>query len=542
MRDTLSRLFYFLGFIFAVTACATPSPPPGGPRDKQPPQIDLEQSTPNEQTNFSETSFEITFDEWVQLDNPLAKVVVSPPLAYTPSIDLRGKTLRFRFHPDEVLRENATYTVNFGESVKDVTERNPAEDLRFVFSTGDEIDSLKIQGSIVDAFTGEPVKDAYFMLYDVLDDSVVTKSMPFYFAKTDKAGTFEIQNIRADTFKAFALSDGNLNYKYDPPTEAIGFPDQPVIVSADTVLNIAIRMSLPDQTPKVQGYEAAAYTRVSFGFGSKIDSLPDYQLNPEIEHWTDQKDDSLLINFLALPPKTWEFYVNRDTLTDTLEVRMPDSAKVFGKLEVQLVKSQQTDKYPKRPLSIQFTQSLKSINPNKLDILEDTTNVSPDQFNLRIDPDKPDRIIFEDGFKNNKRYSFNFLPGALQPVLPVKPNDTLEVKISAKSPSDFGIINLSVKNLDSASHYVFQLENGNTDILVSDRASGQTSWTREYKNTLPGQYFLRIILDQNKNGKWDPGEYATRRQPEVFTLEKLEQLRADWTLELEINLNMPSTN
>jgi len=103
------------------------------------------------------------------------------------------------------LRENATYTINFGEAVQDLTEGNAVPDMRFVFSTGDQIDSLELSGTVMDALTRAPAKDVYVMLYENTADTVVRTERPFYFGKTNDQGTYKIQNLRAGTFKIFAL-------------------------------------------------------------------------------------------------------------------------------------------------------------------------------------------------------------------------------------------------------------------------------------------------------------------------------------------------
>ncbi|MEL6922896.1 MAG: Ig-like domain-containing protein, partial [Bacteroidota bacterium] len=186
-----------------LSDCATPGNPDGGPRDEQPPQLDSLSSTPNYQTNFTKQRLEFTFDEWVKLNNPVKEVLVSPPFIKSLNLTIRKKTVRVEFPEDEELKENTTYTINFGDAIQDLTESNPVPDFRFVFSTGDEIDSLSINGSIKDAITGEPVPDVRVFLYYNQADSVVRTIKPYYFAKADKNGSFKIENLPAATFKAF---------------------------------------------------------------------------------------------------------------------------------------------------------------------------------------------------------------------------------------------------------------------------------------------------------------------------------------------------
>ena len=61
----------------------------------------------------------------------------------------------------------------------------------------------------------------------------------------------------------------------------------------------------------------------------------------------------------------------------------------------------------------------------------------------------------------------------------------------------------------------------------------------EWKNDLiiPGEYEMRIVFDDNRNGRWDPGDYKTRTQPELANaLEQKLGVRADWDNEREIEL------
>ena len=132
---------------------------------------------------------------------------------------------------EEKLRDNTTYTINFGEAIQDLTEGNAPKDFRFIFATGPYIDSLSVQGTVRDAFTNELKEDVFVILYDNLEDSVVNKERPYYFAKTDKTGKFRIPNVKQDTFKIFALIDNNFNYLFDAENEQIGFLNQNIITN-----------------------------------------------------------------------------------------------------------------------------------------------------------------------------------------------------------------------------------------------------------------------------------------------------------------------
>ena len=163
-----SNLFPVWLLALALVSCARQGAPTGGPKDTTPPSVDTLYSTRNYSTRFRPSKIELRFDEWVTLSDAANQIVVSPPLAKRPEVVLRGKTVTLTFDPSEQLRDSATYTINFGTAVKDLHEGNPVKDLRFVFSTGDLIDSLRVSGKVVDALTGDPVENISVMLYDCL--------------------------------------------------------------------------------------------------------------------------------------------------------------------------------------------------------------------------------------------------------------------------------------------------------------------------------------------------------------------------------------
>ncbi|MEZ4955105.1 MAG: Ig-like domain-containing protein [Saprospiraceae bacterium] len=239
----ISPFLAFLSITFFLTNCANPIAPTGGPKDETPPKLDTLHSTRNRQVRFEKQDIVLAFDEWVELKDAFNQVVISPPLEFRPTIERKKKTIQLKFDDREVLRDSATYVINFGEAIRDLTEGNVAP-IVFVFSTGDYIDSLTIEGRIIDAYTLEPVKDVLFMLYENLADSVFRKERPFYFSKTDEQGNFKVNNIKAGYFKAAALADKNLNYRFDNEAELIAFLDTAVFIG-EMVVSERDSFSLP---------------------------------------------------------------------------------------------------------------------------------------------------------------------------------------------------------------------------------------------------------------------------------------------------------
>ena len=217
--------------LLIIASCAKVSSPSGGARDEQPPKI-LSINPENESVNFEGRSFEIVFDEYFILDNVDQVLMVSPPLKEKPKIKTHGKKLIVELHEDEELNDNMTYSFNFLNSIKDLNENNPIENFKYVFSTGNVIDSLSVTGSIYDAFNLEAGEEILVLLHSEMDDTVPATLLPSYVTRASANGKFRIDNITAGEYKIYGLKDDNNNKKYDLLTETFAFLDSSIYVSA----------------------------------------------------------------------------------------------------------------------------------------------------------------------------------------------------------------------------------------------------------------------------------------------------------------------
>jgi len=233
-------VFIRVSILFIITAifwsCAQQGSPSGGPRDEDPPVV-LESTPHNYSTLFEAKKIQITFDEYIVLDNVNQELVVSPPMETKPEVRLKGKTLVIQF--EEELKDSTTYTLNFGSAIKDLHEGNKLLNYEYVFSTGEELDSLSVRGTLKYAKDLIVPEEAItIMLYDQLWDSVPLTEIPLYVGRSDDSGVFSINNLKADTFKIFALKDGNYNLIYDLPTEEIAFLDSNLIMNTEFIKSI----------------------------------------------------------------------------------------------------------------------------------------------------------------------------------------------------------------------------------------------------------------------------------------------------------------
>jgi hypothetical protein len=236
VRPLLLSLIVVAGLLFLLfQGCAKVGNPTGGPKDVNPPKY-LVGVPENRSTNFTGEEIDITFDEYIQLKDQNKEFIISPPQKEKPVIRVRDKSVRVTLNNE--LLPQTTYTMNFGNSISDLNESNVLPDFEFVFSTGNQIDSLSVTGKVLDAFNHKPEskEGIMVMLYENLSDSAPLIEIPRYYGRANKNGLFSVNNIHPGTFRIIALKDENSNLRYDPGLESVAFLDTLLIINAENVI------------------------------------------------------------------------------------------------------------------------------------------------------------------------------------------------------------------------------------------------------------------------------------------------------------------
>ena len=220
----MRRHLIYIGLFAALlcTACANRGGgPQGGPRDTIPPAV-VKESPLSGTLNFHGKKVEIHFDEYIQLDDIQKNVLISPPQQRPPEVKAFGKTLSVVFVED--LLDSTTYTIDFGAAICDYNEKTPLRDYVFSFSTGDYIDSLGMEGLVINAEDLNPVSGVVVGIHSNPEDSALN-ALPFTrITRSDDDGYFVIHNIRNGAYRLYALNDISRDYLYQPG-EALAFCD-----------------------------------------------------------------------------------------------------------------------------------------------------------------------------------------------------------------------------------------------------------------------------------------------------------------------------
>ncbi|MEO5966942.1 MAG: Ig-like domain-containing protein, partial [Ferruginibacter sp.] len=215
---TLIILFYLLTTI--SSGCAQIGSISGGDKDTLAPVL-LKASPPQNTVNFKGNQIQFTFDEYIDVKDVGTNVIVSPYQNTNPIITFNRKTINIKFR--DTLLPNTTYSINFGNSIRDFNEANPLSGLTYVFSTGSEIDELSISGKVLFAETSKADSTIEVLVYKDATDSSVHTRKPDYLVRTNGAGEFELKNLPAASYKVYALRDNDGNKRYNSNKEVFGF-------------------------------------------------------------------------------------------------------------------------------------------------------------------------------------------------------------------------------------------------------------------------------------------------------------------------------
>lgn len=232
----MNRIIWILIGAVMLVSCGQQVAPTGGPKDSLPPKLAVAVPGINA-INFKSDRITLYFDEYVTLDNPFEKITYSPIPKVNPSTDAKLRTITIKIK--DTLEPNTTYSIDFGESIKDINEGNILKNFNYAFSTGQYIDSAFLTGQVFLAETGLTDSTLVAVLHNNLDDSAVANVKPKYFARLKGDGSFLFRNLKPGVYNLFAIKDQNGDRKYDQPSELIAFMDNTILIGIDTsvVLN-----------------------------------------------------------------------------------------------------------------------------------------------------------------------------------------------------------------------------------------------------------------------------------------------------------------
>lgn len=584
-----------LGSLFVVAAalllaaCASIGRPEGGPRDMTPPVMVSSTPAPGS-VNVSNGRIDIIFDENITLDDPMNKIVVSPPQKKQAQISSNGRRVRITLR--DTLRDSTTYTVDLADAVRDLNEGNILDGLAIDFSTGPSIDTLMISGIVVEGRTLEPAQGMIVGVYStpVADTALTTLPMD-RITKTNALGRFTIRNLKPGSYRVFAINDLNHDFHWDR-SEDIAFLDRDISPSTmaievtdtftdaagnDSLVTRPATRFLPDdilltwfnenyKPLYLVKHERPDARRLTLEMSTRSDSLPQLTLlntvrvgarldreavlqsSPGLDSLTYWLRDTTLIGSDTL--KIAARHLHTDTLdnitftTDTLTfaLRQPKKKKK---------RDEETDSVPK----LEFVNiGISSRQPQDLNmpLLFETSapTASIDSAGFRIEelvdsvwmpvaakiPSPPDslqpmRLLTEMTWKPKTKYRVTIDSLAVTDIYG-NHNRPFVQEVSTHAIEDYAALFFNIGDLGPDSAIV--------ELLSSDkpvRLEPVRNGVATFEYVTPGAYYARLFIDRNHNGRWDTGSVADTLQPEdVFYFSKKLNLKKNWDVEQQWNI------
>ncbi|WP_294587675.1 Ig-like domain-containing domain [uncultured Bacteroides sp.] len=578
MKPLFRRLLGVASIAAVLYSCASVGRIEGGPIDEAPPRFIGGTPTPDA-LHVGKKKIVIEFDEFIKLDKPNEKIVISPPQVQQPEIKASGKKVIITLQ--DTLKANTTYTIDFGDAIQDNNEGNPLENFSFTFSTGAKLDTMAVSGTILNANNLEPVKGMMVGLHSNLEDSAFLK-LPFErVGRTDSRGRFSIRGIAPGKYRIYGLQDADQNFAYSQPTEIIAFHDSIIIptmeermhqdtvwidsLTIDTIMDHKYTHFLPDDillrsfkelsfSQRLAKSERLTPQKFSFYFTAPADTLPLLKgLNFDerdafiIEQTTGRNDtlhywikDSLVYKQDTLKMSVTYLY------TDSLKQLVPrtDTLKLVSKLKPKTEKEKEKEREEKEkekekrkkkgepekpdteflPVDVYAPSAMDVYDYISLTFNEPLASVDTAAIHLKQKVD----TLWQD-------VAFDFVHDSLDikrynVYAEWEPGESYALEVDSTAMHGlYGLFTdkikkeFKAKKLEEYGQIFFNVQ-GADSLAFVELLDAQDKVLRtvplvdgkaDFYFLNPGKYGARLINDTNGNGVWDTGNYAGKRQPEM---------------------------
>ena len=568
----ITRQLHWILFLLLTLSCARQTAPTGGPKDTIPPTI-ISALPKSGTTNVTSKQVELTFDEFVALNNPKDQIIITPDVEKKYEISARKKKVVIDFEND--LKANTTYSINFRDGVQDITEKNSAENLKIAFSTGTYIDSLSISGNVADALTHKPIKDATIALYEQ-DTFNIFRHRPVYIGKTNEKGNFKIEYLKNGNFFIYAFDDRNKNLITDSRSESYGFSKTNIQLDQH-IANIKINMVRLDSRPLKLTSARPSNTYFNIRFPKGISSYRLTTSNDSIYSiLTPDNSNIKVYNTIANADSIAMKLTAQDSVQNSIDTTLyakfitrETTKEKFSVAVAELIASEQKSTIKAQ---LNFNKPLKKINYDSITFsLDSLTIIRFDSTNIQIN-NQTGILLIEKALPKNffkpkeqpapEQVAPQPRPATPQPrnqqprTTPPKQNSrprpapennmrfgkgflisvendssaTLDQSVKPIRPEDSSIILVNITT--SEPNYIVQLVNREFKVLQQF-----INQPRVRFDDLPaGDYQIRLVIDRDQNKAWSPGSFATKTEPEPIVYYQNEKkvplvnLKANWEL------------
>lgn len=444
--------------------CANIVPPSGGPRDSIPPYA-VYAKPKDSSTGIAPKEILISFNEYITTNALQEQLIVSPNMKNNPLVDQRLNMVRIRL--SDSLNANTTYSLQFGNAIRDVNENNIIQNYTYVFSTGDQIDTGKLYGKVRIAETGLVDSTLIAVLHPIDNDSAIYKDKPTYYTRINGQGVFEFKFLPAKAFNVYVVPN-DYNKKYDDSTKLFAF------------LNTAIHPATTKDSIQLYAFEAAPKKE------KKLMSIAGAK---------NAKKQSPVLKY---------------------------SSNLEGK-----------EKDILSPLTLNFETAIHLNDSFKIGI-NDTNLVQQAGATVLVNAQNKQQVDIDFPWEANTDYTLLVPQKSIQDSMSNFLIKADTVRFKTKPESSYGTAILRINGFQQFEHPVL--------LLIQDQ---KVKFSYPITQNIlripllpPGDYQLKLLLDDNQNGRWDTGKFiGKKRQPElVRNLNLILNIRSNWDNEMNLIL------
>ncbi|MDQ3535529.1 MAG: Ig-like domain-containing domain [Bacteroidota bacterium] len=558
MKNGFCTLLIIFLTIF-LSRCANVGQPTGGPKDIEPPRLTT--TYPNDQAlNFNDNKIQFIFSEPIKVEDVKKQIIITPPIEDEAYV-LKIKNNLVTFQLKERLQPNTTYTINMGEAVRDITENNKAKNVKLGFSTGSFIDSLKITGRVTHLMQGKPALNAIVGLYNADDTLNIFNKRPLFLTRTDSSGNYQLSNLKNGNFRIYAFLDKNDNLRNDPLTEAFGFKED--VIQLDSSINdVNIRLFRQDNRDlKMQSSRPdGQYFLIKFNKYVKNYDLSSNNSGVNIFHNIIEENKTIRVYNTFSMDSIKASIVAFDTLDNKLEeevtIKFITSRKPLETFSYTSFPSENERINENFKIEFSFTKPVIKVVTDSMFFQYDSLNI------VNIDPETDfswnktkDKLILQKRLNKDlvsKNISTEASPQQGNRSLTSKPANEGAVQLYMAAGSFISVENDSSININKKFRFINPQETGTIEgnietevenflIQLVDKNFKVISEIKNkkkyrFENLKPGEYKIRIFIDNDGDGSWTPGNINEFREPEdVVFLEELITIRGNWEMK-DVNI------
>lgn len=504
--------------ILLISSCAQVGTISGGKKDAKPPSVvENGMNPPNGSLNFNQNIIQIKFDEYIKLNNPIETISLVPGDAKV-SATLNKKTVVLKISGE--LKPETTYAIYLNGTVQDITENNDSL-LQYVFSTGNYIDTLTYSGFVSDAYTYKSAGDVLVGLYPDTDSSLYKK--PSYFGKTNASGQFNLSYIKPGKYKILAFEDKNRDMIWQK-TERVGFSNELLQIDSSMIDSIPLRIFSPLPKRKITAnYVPPSLLTIA---SNRELSVSEVRIDTNQVAVLNQRYNNDSISFLIRPPvkNQMQVIIRQTNLTDTITVRISEKEKI----RKPVFETNLEDGYLPADLTmnIRFSDIIERLNDSLVELIYSDSL----KFDFEIKKIAENELQLKIDSSLIKSFNLRFLENSIV-FKNYKSKFSSTIILNNRFDENFGALSVFADSLpDYALIEVMRGEKAVRSFVRPPLGKGKLlEWLA------PDTYTFRIIMDENKNGKWDSGDLERQIQPEkIMFFTKGVKVRANWEMELTL--------